>query len=158
MIGNGGIRTTDEKVASIRQFSDPRSVQEVRRFPGMAGYYQKFVRNYSTLAAPLSDLIKKSNKKFVFTEAAKSAMEQLKLALSTKPVLVHPNYSKPFIVQCDASCTGIGAVLCQADEDGAERPIFYYSMKLNKAQRNYSVTELECLAAVEAVKKFRPYL
>lgn len=77
LIGNGGIRTTDEKVAAIRQFSDPRSVREVRRFLGMAGYYRKFVKNYSTLAAPLSDLTK-AGKKFVLTESAKNSMEQLK--------------------------------------------------------------------------------
>ena len=157
IVGEGGIRTNDEKVASIRKYPEPKTVRQVRRFLGMANYYRKFVKNYSALASPLHDLTKKG-RKFEMTLAARNAMEQIKLALTTAPVLIHPDYSKPFLVQCDASVSGIGAVLCQLDKDGEERPIFYYSHKLNKAQRNYSITELECLAAVSAVKKFRPYL
>lgn len=157
LIGNGVIQTTDEKVSAIKSFSIPKTPKEVRRFLGLANYYRKFVKDFSTLSAPLSDLLKK-NKKFEMTDSALKSLEQLKEALCSAPVLVHPNYSKPFIVQCDASSTGIGAVLCQLDDEGVERPIYYHSQKLNKAQRNYSVTELECLAAVSAVKKFRPYI
>lgn len=73
-------------------------------------------------------------------------------------ILVNPNYEKPFKILCDASNTGIGCVLCQEDDGGVERPIYYYSHKLSKSQRNYSVTEQECYAAVLGVKKFRPYV
>jgi len=82
----------------------------------------------------------------------------LKKALTTAPLLVHPNYEKPFIVQCDASINGVGALLAQCDENGIERPIAYMSKKLNRSQRNYSTTELECLAVVLAIKRFRMYI
>lgn len=82
----------------------------------------------------------------------------MKIKLCSAPVLVNPNFSKPFIVQCDASAVGVGAVLAQEDSEGIERPIAYMSQKLNKAQRNYTVTELECLAVVQAISKFRAYI
>lgn len=72
--------------------------------------------------------------------------------------MVHADFSKPFILQCDASTVGVGAVLAQEDSDGNERPIAYMSQKLNKAQRNYTITEMECLAVVLAVRKFRAYM
>ena len=157
IVGEGGLRTSDEKVQSIRNFSEPRTPKELRRFLGMAGYYRKFIPNFSDMASPLTNLYTKGTK-FVFTDEARIAMENIKTALTTAPILIHPNYSKPFIIQCDASSYGIGAVLCQLDDCKTERPIFYFSKKLNKAQRNYSVTEQECLAAVKAVEKFRPYV
>lgn len=82
----------------------------------------------------------------------------MKKRLTSAPLLVHPDYEKPFILQCDASTYGIGAVLAQKDSEGIERPIAFMSQKLNKAQRNYTITELECLAVVSAIKKFRPYI
>lgn len=84
--------------------------------------------------------------------------EEIKLKLCSAPCLIHPNYDKSFIVQCDASLHGVGAVLSQCDESGCERPISFMSKKLNKAQRNYTVTEVECLAVVLAIKKFRMYI
>lgn len=80
------------------------------------------------------------------------------MVLTSAPVLVHPNFSKKFYIQCDASDYGIGAVLVQLDEEGLERPIAFMSKKLNAAQRNYSVTERECLAAIEAIERFRCYV
>lgn len=91
-------------------------------------------------------------------QTAQDAFDSIKEKLTAAPLLIHPNYAKPFIVQCDASQCGVGALLAQADENGDERPISYMSHKLNKAQRNYTVTELECLAVVLAIKKFRPYI
>lgn len=78
--------------------------------------------------------------------------------LCSAPVLASPNYDKPFIIQCDASKLGVGAVLSQKNDEGIEVPIAYFSQKLNKAQSNYSVTELECLAAILSLKKFRAYV
>lgn len=82
----------------------------------------------------------------------------MKEALSSAPVLNQPDFKKPFTIQCDASSEGIGGVLFQLDDDGNEKPIAYMSKKLNKAQRNYTVTELECLAAVLSIRKFRAYV
>lgn len=131
IVGGGIIRTSDEKVEAIRNFKIPRTVREVRQFLGVANYYRKFVPNFSSLASPISDLIKKG-KKFEMTEEAFEAISNLKHALTTAPVLVHPDYSKAFIVQCDASTSGIGAVLCQTDAQGFERPIFFFFKKIEQ--------------------------
>lgn len=92
------------------------------------------------------------------TEEARKSFNMLKQALTSAPVLAHPDFRKRFYVQCDASSYGVGAVLFQKDNMGNERPIAFFSMKLNQAQKNYSVTEKECLAAVLAIKRFRPYI
>lgn len=92
------------------------------------------------------------------TAEALVAFEKLKRSLTSQPILVHPNFDKPFFVHCDASRYGIGACLMQKDDKDRDQAICYFSKKLNSAQRNYSVTELECLAAVLAVEKFRPYV
>ncbi|KAH8234084.1 hypothetical protein KR038_001292, partial [Drosophila bunnanda] len=92
------------------------------------------------------------------TEAAIKSFEELKQCLSEAPVLCSPDFSKPFAIHCDASKTGVGAVLVQVSEEGDERPIAFISNKLSKAQRNYTVTEQECLAAIVALKSFRAYV
>lgn len=104
----------------------------------MAGWYQRYIPNYSAMAALLTDLLKK-NDKFTWTQAAQSSFDALKRCLTTAPVLTLPDFSQPFFVQCDASITGVGSVLFQV-KDGEEHPIAYMSKKLNTAQKNYSVT------------------
>lgn len=78
--------------------------------------------------------------------------------LNIAPVLITPNFEKPLVIQCDASTQGIGGILAQEDEEDAERPIAFYSYKLNKPQRNYSTTELECLAVMKCIENFREYV
>ena len=89
------------------------------------------------------------------TPAAIESFQLLKNALSTAPVLAQPNFTKEFIIQCDASMVGVGGVLYQFDDQDQERPIAFVSKKLNKAQRNYTVTELECMAATLCIFRFR---
>lgn len=157
IVGNGCLMTDPDKVSAIRDFPQPRTIRQLRRFLGLTGWYQRFIKNYSTLASPLTDL-KGTAKAFKWNDQAQIAFDSLKACLVSAPVLVHPDFTKPFIIQCDASATGVGSVLCQVGKDGEEHPIAYFSKKLNAAQRNYSVTELECYAAVLSVKKFRPYV
>lgn len=157
LIGHGTIRTDPDKVQAIRDYPLPKSVRQLRRFLGICGWYRRFVRNFATVSASLTDMLQK-NRKFVWSEAAKSAFEELKDSLCSAPVLHNPNFSRPFSIQCDASQHGIGAVLAQTNEDGDEVPIAYMSQKLSSAQRNYTVSEQECLAAVTAVRKFRAYI
>lgn len=154
IVGGGSMRTDPEKVEAIKRIPIPRSV---RSFLGTAGWYRRFIRNFSTMTTPLTDLIKKGIK-FKITDEAIESFNKLKQALTTAPVLSHPDFKKRFYVQCDASDYGVGAVLFQKDSENNEKPIAFFSMKLNAAQRNYSVTEKECLAAVLAVKRFRPYI
>jgi len=95
---------------------------------------------------------------YEWTDQQQKAFELLKRLLTTAPILRYPDFDRPFILHTDASTTGLGAVLAQKDDEGLEYVIAYASRSLNKAERNYSVTELECLAAVWAVKTFRVYL
>lgn len=157
IVGNGCLKTDPEKIQAIANFPQPKTVRQLRRFLGLTGWYQRFISNFSAITAPLTNL-KGTAEKFQWNEQAQMAFEYLKSRLTTAPILSHPDFSRPFIIQCDASATGVGSVLCQVGLDGEEHPIAFMSKKLNSAQRNYGVTELECYAAVLSVKKFRPYV
>ncbi|XP_037929927.1 uncharacterized protein LOC119664528 [Teleopsis dalmanni] len=159
IVGNGIIKTDPAKVEAMNMFPEPRTAKQLRRFLGMTGWYRRFIQDYATIAASLHDCLSKGNlKKFTLTDQAKVAFDKLKTSLITAPVLTNPDFNQHFYIQCDASADGIGDVLFQIDQAGNERPIAYMSSKLNKAQKNYSVTEQECLAAVLSVKKFRAYI
>lgn len=156
IIGNGEIKPDPGRVKCIAEFPAPKTVKQVRRFLGMAGWYQRYISNYSTIAAPMTNLLKKSDR-FNWTQEAQASFDMLKTSLTTAPVLRHPDFTQHFYIQCDASMSGVGGVLFQLiGED--EHPIAFMSKKLNSAQRNYSVTELECLAAILCVQKFRCYV
>lgn len=157
VIGGGKLRTDPGKIEAIENIPIPKTPKQVRSFLGTAGWYRRFIKNFAIISAPLTDTLKKA-KQFSMNEKAIEAFNELKKALTTAPVLVHPNFKKPFFVQCDASHYGVGAVLFQKDEEDNDRPIAFFSQKLNSAQQNYTTTEKECLAAVLAVKKFRPYI
>jgi len=157
IIGDGGICTDPEKVTAITDFPIPKTLRGLRSFMGLCGWYRKFVPNFAALSAPLTDLMT-TKRKFSLTPDAIKAFQELKKCLTEAPVLCNPDFSKPFAIHCDASKSGVGAVLVQVSEEGDERPIAFVSKKLNKAQRNYTVTEQECLAAIVALKHFRAYV
>lgn len=157
IIGNGGITTDPEKVTAITNWPAPKNLRQVRGFLGLTGWYRRFVNNFSAETFHITEVLK-CKKKFQWTPEAQRAFERVKLILTTAPILSNPDFSKKFFLHCDASDHGIGAVLVQLDADGQEKPIAFMSKKLTTAQRNYSVTERECLAAVEAIRKFRCYL
>lgn len=157
IVGHGKIRPDPTKVSAIVDFPLPTTVKQVRRFVGMCAYYGKFLENFSSLSSPLTDAIRKKGN-FTLTPEAVKAFEELKRALVSEPILVHPDFNEPFQIHCDASIYGVGACLMQKDVEGNDHSICYFSKKLNSSQKNYSVTELECLAAVLAVEKFRPYI
>lgn len=157
IISDGHLRTDPAKIAAVNEFPPPKSPKQLRRFLGMTGWYRRFIRDFADISAPLTDCLKKS-KKFLLSEEAFSAFEQLKKCLTEAPLLANADFSRPFVIQCDASTSGIGSVLTQIDTEGHEHPIYYFSKKLNKAQKSYTITELECLSAVESIKKFRPFV
>lgn len=157
VVGNGTLQVDEDKVRAIKELPIPRSIKQVRRFLGMTGWYRRFIEGYSAITFPLTELLARK-KTFVWTEEAQKAFDLLKEKMTSAPVLINPDYGKPFILQCDASTYGIGAVLAQADDEGNERPIAFMSHKLNKSQRNYTITELECLAVVTAIAKYRSYI
>lgn len=111
IVGNGCLKVDPEKVTSIREFPLPKTPRQVRRFVGMANWYRSFINNFSNLAGPLTDCLKKSSKPFCLTESAKESFSKLKEALSTAPVLAQPDFKREFIIQCDASKVGVGGVL-----------------------------------------------
>lgn len=156
VVGDGCLKTDPEKTSSILKFPVPKSKRQVRGFLGLSGWYRRFIADFAGIAAPLSDTLK--GEKFVMTKEAEKSFEQLKILLTSPPILAQPDFHKTFYLQCDASNSGVGAVLFQINENNEEQPIYYYSSKLTSAEKNYSVTERECLAVIKAIKKFRPYL
>ncbi|XP_057201512.1 uncharacterized protein LOC130561305 [Triplophysa rosa] len=157
-LGHGQVRPQINKTAAVATCPRPKTKKEVRQFLGLAGYYRRFVPNYSELASPLTDLTKKEAPDPVqWTERCQQAFTQVKAALCGGPLLHSPNFSLPFFLQTDASDRGLGAVLSQ-EMGGEERPVLYISRKLSKREAKYSTIEKECLAIRWAVLTLRYYL
>ncbi|CAB0039435.1 unnamed protein product [Trichogramma brassicae] len=134
----------------------PKTLKQLRRFLGMASWYRKFLENFATIADPLNKLLKK-NTKYIWGEEQQAAFERIKALIASAPMLSRPSFEHEFVVQTDASDSGLGAILTQ-NIDGEEKVLCFASRTLNKAERNYSVTERECLAVLWAIRKFRPYV
>ena len=120
----------------------------------MASWYRKFLPDFAT--DPLIHLTKRGVA-FIWSEEAQSAFEQIKARIASAPILQRPSFDHPFVIQTDASDSGLGAVLTQT-VDGLERVLCFASRTMTPAERNYSVTECECLAVLWAIRKFRPYV
>ncbi|KAG1952342.1 retrotransposable element [Pimephales promelas] len=133
--------------------------KELQRFLGFANFYRRFIRNFSIVANPLTSLIKKNTSRLPWNESATRAFNQLKQLFSTAPILHHPNPDLPFVVEVDASNTGLGAVLSQRQGSPPKLyPCAFYSRKLNAAERNYDVGDRELLAMKAAFKEWRHWL
>ncbi|GFY78587.1 retrovirus-related Pol polyprotein from transposon 297 [Trichonephila inaurata madagascariensis] len=132
---------------------------QVRAFLGLAGYYRRYIPEFSVIAAPLTDLLKGRSRKSTvdWNSSCQNAFEELKTRISKNSVLYSPDFTKPFIIQCDASNLGIGVVLSQVCEN-KEHPIMFLSKKLSLAEQKYSTTEKECAAIIFAVQKLKCYL
>ncbi len=153
VVDGEGIHTVDSKIKAVEHFPTPQNVENVRSLLGLAGYYRDFVRNFASIASPLTRLPKKVAP-FIWHDAQRQAFESLKHAFTHTPVLAFPDY-KLFILCTDASSFGVGAVLMQASESQRPHVIAYASRVLNSAESKYSVTHLEALAIVWAHKHFR---
>ncbi len=145
------------KIEAIRSYAVPTSLKEVQWLLCLAGWYHRFVPNFSQIAEPIN-AVKKKGRTFHWSDQCQRAFEQLKTCLNSPPVLGHPNLQQPFTVYTDASDTGLGAVLTQRREQGVEEVIAYASRSLNPAETNYSVTEKECLAVDWALERWQHYL
>jgi transposase InsO family protein len=156
VITESGVRPDPAKIRALENFQTPATAKQLKSFLGMAGYYRKFIQNFSRIASPLHTLLKK-DAKFEWNEAQEHAFQKLKSKLTTQPILQYPDFTKEFIVTTDASNGGLGAVLSQG-EVGKDLPVAYASRSLNKAETHYSTSEKELLAIVWALKYFRPYL
>ena len=157
IINARGIATDPKKIADVVDWPVPRDSGDVRSFMGLCSYYRKFVEGFAQIAAPLCQLMGVNVKKFEWSEACQEAFDQLKLKLTTSPVLALPRPGCPYILDTDASMIGIGAVLSQV-QDNREVVIAYASRSLSAAQKSYCVTRLELLAVISYLKYFRCYL
>ncbi|KAM6565341.1 hypothetical protein CsatA_024469 [Cannabis sativa] len=155
-ISKEGIEVDRAKVSTIENLPPPISVKGVRSFLGHAGFYRRFIKDFSKVAKPLSNLLA-SGVPFEFGKDCLEAFQILKEKLISAPIVTTPNWELPFEIMCDASDYAIGAVLGQR-VDKVFRTIYYASKTLNDAQLNYATTEKEMLAIVFACDKFRPYL
>ena len=156
LVDKNGVRPDPHKVTAVSSFPQPRSLRELRSFLGLCSYFRRFVPNFADVAQPLTHLLNKAVP-YQRTKECESSFSQLKFLLTSGPILRHFDASAPTEVHSDASGIGIGAVLVQR-HGAAEHVIAYASRCLSKAERNYTVTEQECLAVVFAVHKFRPYI
>jgi hypothetical protein len=151
-ISQDGISVDPSKVQEVMDWKPPKSVHQIRSFLGLAGYYRRFIPDFSRITKPMTELLKKGVK-FVWSEACEKAFHTLRQHLTSAPVLVQSDYSKPFEVFCDASGTGLSCVLMQEG-----RVIAYASWSLRPHEINYPTHDLELAAVVHALKIWRHYL
>lgn len=156
LTGNG-IKPIESNIRKIIEYPSPSTRKRLRRFLGICSYYRRFIKNFSEISVPLTELTRK-NQKFKWNPEAEQSFQILKEKLSRPPILIHPNYDKDFILSCDASDHSIAATLGQADRNGIIHPISYFSKKLSPAQTRYTILEKELLAIVQAIKSYKYYL
>ena len=156
IISETGIATSHSKTDAVQSWPIPKCVKEVRSFTGLCSYYRRFVKNFADIAKPLHKLMEKEAP-FQWTDGCQEAFDNLKMALTSAPILSFPMQDKPFILDTDASGVGIGVVLSQI-QDEVEHVIAYYSRTLSKEERRYCVTRRELLAVVEGLKYFHHYV
>jgi hypothetical protein len=156
LINEHGIRPDPKKVEAIFNIKEPTNVTEVRSFIGLCSYYRKFIPLFSKIAGPLLNLTR-NDVKFDWNSDCQNAFDRMKQILTTAPLLILPDFSKPFIIQSDASKQAFGAVLSQITEFG-ERPIAYASRTTIESEKNYNATELELTAIAWALDHFKQYV
>ncbi|KAJ9556763.1 hypothetical protein OSB04_011377 [Centaurea solstitialis] len=156
LISKRGVEVDKAKLEVIEKLPEPTNVKGIRSFLGHAGFYRRFIEDFSKISKPLC-LLLQHDQKFDFNDECRNAFITLKKALVTAPVVVAPDWDKPFEIMCDASDWAVGAVLGQR-KDKIFHSIYYASKTLNEAQINYTTTEKELLAVVFAFERFRSYL
>ena len=155
-ISDKGILPTVQNLQKILDFSLPKDADHLRSFLGMCSFYKKFVPDYSNLVAPLFELLRK-NAKFIWSEECNKNFGLLKEKLQKSPVLISPDFKKPYIIQTDASNKSLGYVISQ-EVDNELRPIKFGGRVLSKSELNYDTTTKELLAIYFCVKQNEVYL
>jgi hypothetical protein len=151
LVGKDGVRVDPKKIESMQDSPHPKILNSLRGFLGLTGYYPKFAKNYGNIAAPLTALLKKNS--FTWTPVAAQDFQTLKMAMCTTPVLALPDFTKTFVLECDASGKGIGVVLTQEG-----RPLAFTNKQLFERNLGKSIYEKEMLVIMHVVDLWRPYL
>ena len=156
--GKDGLKPDPKKIEKIKNLKPPTNLKEVQSIMGLCQYYRTFVQDFSKIAKPIYQLTQK-DKPFHWGKDQQKALDILKEKLTNHPILQYPDYNKQFILKTDASGKGLGAVLSQLNDKGKEVVIEYASRGLRGAERNYPITDLECLAIKWAItERFHKYL
>ncbi|KAL1269106.1 hypothetical protein QQF64_031395 [Cirrhinus molitorella] len=159
IISQEGVAMDEKKVEAVLKWPQPQTLKELQRFLGFANFYRRFIRNFSMVAAPLTSMTKQRTKRLIWTPEAKRSFEDLKRRFTSAPILHHPDPDRPFIVEVDASNTGVGAILSQRHGTPAKMfPCAFFSRKLTTAERNYDVGNRELLAMKLALEEWRHWL
>ncbi|XP_057708757.1 uncharacterized protein tanc1b isoform X4 [Corythoichthys intestinalis] len=158
IVEKGQLRPDPAKIKAVAEWPTPTSRKQLQRFLGFANFYRRFIQNYSMRAEPLTRLT--SNKRpFVWSPVAEAAFVSLKRSFTSSPVLVHADPDLPFVVEVDASSSGVGAILSQRSSvDQKLHPCAFYSRRLTPAEANYDVGNRELLAIVQALQEWRHWL
>ena len=145
------------KLKGIQDWPAPTTVKQVRGFLGFGNFYRCFIRGLSEIARPLNELLKK-DRKFEWTIECQQAFNNLKTCFTSEPVLVMPDQTKPFQIECDASKYASGAVLTQLDSNGDRHLCAFISKTFSPAERNYEIYDRELLAIIQALEEWRHYI
>ena len=156
MISAARLEVDQAKVSMIRNLMPPTTVKGIRSFLGHAGFYKRFIKDFSKIARPLCRLLEKDTK-FNFDESCQNYFEEIKSKLVEAPIMTKPDGNREFEIMCDASDFVMGAVLGQKVEK-VFKAIYYANKTFNEAQENYSTTEKEMLAIVFACENYRPHI
>ncbi|GJR60247.1 coiled-coil domain-containing protein SCD2 isoform X1 [Tanacetum coccineum] len=151
LVSAQGIQVDEKKVQAIRDWPVPQSIQQVRSFHGLASFYRRFIKNFSTIVSPMTEVTR--FKTFTWTPQAQRDFDEIKQQLSSTSVLALPYFHEVFEVECDVFGVGIGAVLSQLN-----RPVAYFSEKLNDAKRRYTTYDKEFYAIIRALEHWQYYL
>jgi hypothetical protein len=156
VISSTGIAPDPTKCASIK-LAAPSTRAELRSFVGLCSYYRKFVKGFAKISRPITSFLNTKLKLTTLPDNIVAAIAELKDALTSEPILCHPDFSLPFEIHCDAGPNGLGATLCQ-HSGGVERVIMFASRALRKHETNYHQYEKEALAVIWATAVFKPYV
>ena len=152
-----GIEVNPSKIEAVKTYPVPKTRKQLKAYLGLTKYYRRFVRNYAAIAAPLNSLLKKDTE-YKWSDECEASFKLLKEKLMSSPILAFADTRRPFFISVDASGTAIGYILGQKDSEGREVVISYGGRALRGTELKWSICERECLALVEAIKHFHPYI